>query len=472
MEKEIFATKIQEKSKEPGALFSLTNPVYVSKVTVTSLDQGYQLPEGVYRSILGPILSNPLQNLRSTYGLLKDVQNSLYQTQLFQNVEIKLDTNKVGPKGSSNFTFESKELEGVKLTQPTPVAANIVVKPINPAECPRFTWTQLQNRNILSFSKTFSNLFNRADQQRFFLDTRYDNQAEKWTNTRFSFLSAFPFLPAPALKILFGSTVKRQSCNDTPSVVLETGLKYDLKNKFPDGYISNLYTGLNVKGEPSEILSKQSSNISSIANISSRFTLDTRKYAGEYPTEGSFINLFHEYHLKNNEDDSTLTDIFNRFNKNNKINLNVERYYNFFKERLLFSVIIRTGSSVKPTINPFNWETKPENFKSFPPPTYLVERPPDRKDGIAFYNLFLKAHLPLSFSNPQTPLKLHSSLLFERYSHCCPIKRRTPFISSTTGIMYKTSNAFFQAGYTIPIGDSIGEVCPAGLTLSASISYY
>ncbi|CCH58079.1 hypothetical protein TBLA_0A02810 [Henningerozyma blattae CBS 6284] len=469
--------------RTPSNDLNSTKPLYISKVTITSSNEDLFVSDSFLKSLLNPVLSTPLQNLKTTLQTFENIEDKLYQTDLFEDVKISLDTNQA-TSSKIKTLFDDISVYDIKVDSPIPITANIFIKPNKPLVDPNYTWTISNNKSIFSWSKNWINSLNRADQHYINASATYDLDSTKWKNFKFDGLSTYPLVPFTSVKSVSGISLFKplQQSKDYIQYLVESGFRKDMR--FPEEVgvkSSNLYTGLAINGAIKDegnnnclVLNKtilENMQIYKKTSILSKFSTDSRIFVKGIPRYGSYFNIYYEYVLNGLNDSKKLSPELLHLSNVSRFGINFEKYFTLFQDAILCSLLVRTGTSIKPSINMFNWETKRREANEFPVPSYLEERPHEKNDGIAFYNVCLNASVPLFSKCKFSPLRFQNSIQLERYNNCCPHKQRKPDITGTLGLVYKSESAYFDIGYTLPIGKIAGHDTKAGFAMNASISF-
>ncbi|AMD21602.1 HFL254Wp [Eremothecium sinecaudum] len=331
-----------------------SKPVYVSSVEVTDTVSN-PLSEGSFKTILNPLLSNPLQSLTTTISALKNIEKKLMLTGLYDDVSISLTED------HSEFVkqfLKDATPKDINMDLPLPISAQIKLTPVSYRNLSLISTTR-DNFASVGGRVSLLNKYGYAEtinlQGELNVDPFTGNLNEKAANVKCS----VPFLHDPSVKSVFDFSYSLSDLREQPWIAesdqgrhRQLGLNIGVHkpwmslNQF---YTPTTFNGLSIilrdlvpKTDATEI-SLPSKNVYSKLSLISQMLYSNIKSIGTVPTQGVKVNFTNEFVLKQSAAGQNFGNTFD------KLTLSCEAHRSFLSEQLTTSLNFSCGSIFSPS---------------------------------------------------------------------------------------------------------------------------
>lgn len=478
------STEFQKKVQLDALSQSATKPLYITSVSVDGDNQFTPLSDALYKSILDPVLSQPLQNIDNAMNNFSEIKKKLFFTGLFQDVKITLDNDVSG--ASFDFLKENVSKEyGVELPLPTVAKIDLIPALYNKLCLTSGTSDMLSSMggrisfiNALGKAETlilqsdinyvpFSGKLNEKSLDgKFLLPLQKNPSIKAVIDVNYAGIDLFkqPFLAAvdqhKQQQYSFNIGVQKNwLCNKTGNApILFNGVSTVIRNLYGFNDIANVSESI-----------KQFNGSFIKSSFVSQITNDTRKFVGLFPISGSRFNLVNEYVLTQAFSKNKTVPQENNFDK---ACLSYEHHNSYLNNRITSSLdfscgaIIPTGSkaAIVHTMDRF-YLGGLKSLKGFELNTV------GSSGGNFFYRLGITSSYRLPNATANSPLRFQ---VFFNAGDSLNKRELPQSFAAATGfsVVYKTALANMDLTYALPLTEREQDVAKPGFSFGVELSFF
>lgn len=478
----MLADNLVKKLEENNIQGSETKPLYISKISIDGDNSASPLSNSLYKAILEPALSQPLQTVSSSLSTFEEIRKKLLYTGLFQDVSISLG-NDVDGKSVDYLREKVPREYGIEL--PISTHAKILLKPSAFYSNTAGTTTLNDDISSIGICRSWMNLLGHADTEMFHLGLSYNPLSSKWDGKFIKGNFSLPLAKNPSIRAkidLEASQVGLKSKPFISSTDMHDEYLYAVSVGFQKRWMSDksssvptFYNGISVTNRAidglglsvPDLYNKYSRDFKTSFNT--RFFNDTRKYFGTFPVSGYQIDFNNEYVIS--EADAT-SKILPQGNNFDKVNFSLQHHVSYFKNKLTRSFDLQFGG-----ILPFSDINDIHPMDKF----YLgglnsLKGFESRSVGIGGSNFFYKLGINSSHKLINTPMDSPLRLQFfaNLGNSFDTITSGLNSFAAASGVslLYKTPEANMDLTYAYPLTSRPEDVVKPGLSFGITFAYF
>ncbi|SCU79833.1 LADA_0B03422g1_1 [Lachancea dasiensis] len=458
---------------------SSLKPLFITTVSIDGDNQLSPLSDAVYKSVLEPVLSQPLQTLEQSMTNFSEIKKKLIYTGLFKDVKVSLDRE---AKGAGLQNLPEDAIKDYNLESPIPTAARIFLTPMQFNNvC--LTSTTGDSQSALGGRYSFINTWGKAE----VLTLQSELKAVPFSPNRgernFEAKLMVPLQKNPSVKAVIDASYAKIDLRDLNYVASEdqglqsqAALNIGVQKTWITKNLSSapfLYNGLSIvaRNIASANGSEKSKSPFSKSSFVSHFSFDNRKFFGLFPAFGVKLAASNEYVISQKLGQSSDT-IGSQEHSFNKFAITAEAHRPIFKNRIINSLDIAFGGII-PTVQSTSTTHYMDKFylgglaslKGF------ERNSVGQQGGDFFYKLRLASSFKLPNTPSDSPLRLQCFLnggdVFDG-----KLDNFYGAASSGISLLYKSRLANMDLTYAIPFSYRNQDIAKPGFSFGVSLSLY
>ncbi|SCU85816.1 LAME_0D02982g1_1 [Lachancea meyersii CBS 8951] len=458
---------------------SALKPLFITSVTIDGDNKLSPLSDSIYKSVLEPVLSQPLQTLKQSTNNFTEIKRKLVYTGLFRDVRISLD------KETSAARLEKLPEDAIKdynLENPIPTAATILLSPI---EFNKVSATSTTTDSVSAFGGRYSviNALGRAEVLTLQNELRFVPFKGAIDENTLETKLVVPLQQNPSVKAVVDASyakvdLRGRTCVEPQNQTVQNHASVNLgvqkawiNNKFK--CVPTFYSGLSVIArdfkDPTSVTGPDCPYIKN--SLVSHLLFDNRKFFGLFPSSGVKLAINNEYVISQKLDKNSGSSDPSEGNFN-KFALTLQGQRSFFKNRVVNSLDFACGGIIPTGQTP----SRVHHIDKF----YLGGMDSLKgfeKNAVGKYggDFFYKLQLASSFKLPNTPAD--SPLRLQCFLNGGDVFAGKPSrfsyaASSGVSLLYKSSVANMDLTYALPITNRIQDATKPGFSFGVSLSLF
>ncbi|SCU85221.1 LAFA_0D14532g1_1 [Lachancea sp. 'fantastica'] len=460
---------------------SALKPLFITSITVDGDNKSSPLSDAVFKSVLEPVLSQPLQTLEQSVTNFSDIKRKLVFTGLFKDVRVVLDKE---TEASGLDKIPEDAIKDYSLESPIPTAAKIVLSPI---ELNKATATSTTSDSISAFGSRYSviNALGRAEILTLQNQLRFVPFKGSVDENSLEAKLVVPLQKNPSVKAVVDANYAKIDLRDVHFVEshdrtlqnqasVNIGVqKAWLSGKFE--CIPTFYNGLSIVArnfkDPFSASTAAADTPYVKNSLVSHFSFDNRQFFGLFPSSGVKFALNNEYVLSQKQENESVSTT-GHGGSFNKIALTLQAQRSFFKNMVINSLDFACGGIV-----PLGeTASKVHHIDKF----YLgglssLKGFCRNEVGSNGGDFFYKLQVASSFKLPNTPID--SPLRLQCFLNGGDVFSAKPSTfsyaaSSGLSLLYKSSVANMDLTYALPITNRPQDVAKPGFSFGVSLSLF
>ncbi|SCV06052.1 LANO_0H21044g1_1 [Lachancea nothofagi CBS 11611] len=459
---------------------SSLKPLYISTISIDGDNKANPLSDAVYKSVLDPVLSQPLQTLDQSLKNFSEIKRKLIHTGLFRDVKVSLDKETSG-LGLKNLPEEA--IRDYSLESPISTVARIQLTPM---QFNNMSVTSTTSDSLSAFGGRYSfiNSLGRAEVLTLQSELKFTPFQGKVDEKTFEAKLMAPLQKNPSLKAVIDANFAKVDLRNKNFVEPENrtqqnqgSLHIGVQKHWFNSKIKStpvLYNGLSIVArnlkDPNSSANLESPLTKN--SIVSHFLFDNRKFFGLFPASGVKFSVNNEYVISQDLTKHTKTT-GGREESFDKLALAVEAQRPFFKNKVVNSLDFACGG-IFPTAESSGLVHHMDKFYL----GGLASLKGFERNSVGQYggNYFYKLRVASSFKLPNTPadspLRLQFFLNGGDVSNGMSTKNLSYAASSGVSLLYKSSLANMDLTYALPITNRSQDIAKPGFSFGVSLSVY
>ncbi|CEP60657.1 uncharacterized protein LALA0_S01e15962g [Lachancea lanzarotensis] len=450
-------------------------PLFITSVTVDGDNRSSPLSDAMFKSVLEPVLSQPLLTLEQSVAHFSDIKRKLVFTGLFKDVKVVLDKE---ADASRLDRLPEDAIRDYSLESPIPTAAKIVLAPM---EWNKVTATSTTSDSISAFGSRYSviNALGRAEILTLQNQVRFVPFKGSVDENTLEAKFMVPLQKNPSVKAVIDANYAKIDLRDAKflesqdrTLQNQASVNIGVQKAWLSGKfkcIPTFYNGLSIVARNfKDPLSATAADSPYVKNsLVSQLLFDNRQFFGLFPSSGVKLAVNNEYVLSQKQDFNTGDE-----GSFNKFALTLQAQRSFFKNKVINSLDFALGG----IISLGETASKVHHMDRFYLGGLSSLKGFNRNEvGTKGGDFFYKLQLASSFKLPSTPANSPLRLQFFLNGGDVTTGKPSTFsyaASSGLSLLYKSSVANMDLTYALPITNRVQDVAKPGFSFGVSLSLF